>query len=48
MASINLPFPTLESTGDEKHDMEVYVENLINYYRLNNWFDVSKETEEDR
>ena len=30
MAS-NTPFPQFETAGDDKHDVEVYIEDLIDY-----------------
>ena len=44
MAS-NTPFPQFKTTGDDKHDVEVYIEDLIDYCIMQNWFDSSKETE---
>ncbi|CAB3979301.1 Transposon Ty3-G Gag-Pol poly [Paramuricea clavata] len=44
----NLPFPTFKSTGDDKHDMEIFEEDLKDYCMLNNWYDLSKSTEEER
>ena len=29
MASLTSPFPSLKTTGDDKHDMEVYIEDLV-------------------
>ena len=48
MASLNLPFPLLKSTGDDKHDIEVYVEDLVDYSVMNNWYDSSKQTDEEK
>lgn len=48
MASVNLPFPTLKSTGDDKRDIEVYIEDLIDYCVMNNWYDSSKETDVEK
>ena len=47
MAS-NTPFPQFKTTGDDKHDVEVYIEDLIDYCIMQNWFDPSKETEAAR
>ena len=48
MAS-NTPFPAqIKATGDDKHDVEVYIEDLIDYCIMQNWFDPSKETETAR
>ncbi|PFX29747.1 hypothetical protein AWC38_SpisGene5459 [Stylophora pistillata] len=44
MAS-NTPFPQFKTTGDDKHDVEVYIEDLVDYCIMQNWFDPSKETE---
>ena len=48
MASINLPFPMLKSTGDDKRDIEVYVEDLIDYCVMNNWYDSTKESDAEK
>ena len=45
-ASLNLPFPLLKSTGDDKRDIEVYVEDLVDYCVMNNWYDPSKSTDD--
>lgn len=45
MASHSSPFPSLKRTGDDKHDMEVYIEDLIDYCVMQNWYDPAKETE---
>ncbi|CAB3984574.1 Transposon Tf2-6 poly [Paramuricea clavata] len=45
-ASLNLPFPLLKSTGDDKRDIEVYVEDLVDYCAMNNWYDPSKSTDD--
>ena len=47
MAS-NTPFPQFKTTGDDKHDVEVYIEDLIDYCIMQNWFHPSKETEAAR
>ena len=44
MAS-NTPFPEFKITGDDKHDVEVYIEDLADFCVMQNWFDPSKETE---
>ncbi|CAB3998752.1 Hypothetical predicted protein [Paramuricea clavata] len=44
----NLPFPIFKSTGDDKRDMEIFEEDLKDYCTLNNWYDPSKSTEEER
>lgn len=46
MASPSSPFPSLKTTGDNKHDMELYVEDLIDGCVMHqNWYDPVKETE---
>ena len=45
MAS-NTPFPEFKTTGDEKQDLEIYIEDLIDYCIMQNWYDTSKETDE--
>ena len=45
MASPSSPFPCLKSTGDDKHDMEVYIEDLIDYCVMQNLYDPEKETD---
>ena len=44
MAS-NSPFPQFKTMGDDKHDVEVYIEDLMEYRIMQNCFDPSKETE---
>ena len=34
-------FPQFKTTGDDKHDVEVYIEDLIDYCIMQNWFDQS-------
>ena len=41
----NTPFPEIKITGDEKHDLETYIEDLIDYCIMQNWYDTSKESE---
>ncbi len=48
MASSSLPFPVFKASGDEKSDIEVYVEDLIDYCTMNNWYDASKDTDEQK
>ena len=48
MASINLPFPMLKSTGDDKRDIEVYIEDLNDYCMMNNWYDSTKKSHEEK
>ena len=42
----NAPFPEFKTTGDEKQDLEPYIEDLIDYCIMQNWYDTSKETDE--
>ena len=42
--ALNTPFPDFKTTGDDKHDIEVYIEDLTDYCAMQNWFDPSKET----
>ena len=44
MAS-NTPFPEFKTTGDDKHDLETYIEDLTGYCIMQNWFDPLKETD---
>ena len=44
IASIT-PFPQFKTTGDDKHDVEVFIEDQIDYCMMQNWFDPFKETE---
>ena len=44
MAS-STPFPESKITGDDKHDVEVYVEDLTDFCIMQSWFDPSKETD---
>ena len=48
MALSNTPFPCFKSTGDDKHDIDIYTEDLKDYCVMQNWFDSSKETEAQR
>ena len=48
MATVNLPFPMLKSTGDDKHDIEVYIKDLMDYCVMNNWYDSSKEIDAEK
>ena len=38
-----MPFPTFKLTGDDKYDMEVFVEDLTDYCTMQTWYDESKE-----
>ena len=42
--ALNTPFSDFKTTGDDKHDIEVYFEVLMDYCTMQNWFDSSKET----
>ena len=44
MAS-NTPFPEFKTTGDDKHDLETNIEDLTDYWIMQNWFDPSEETD---
>ena len=48
MTIATLPFPIFKTTGNEKNDIEVYVEDFIDYSTTNNWYDGSKETAEQK
>ena len=41
----NTPFPEFKTTRDKKHDLETYIEDLIDYYIMQNWYETSKEGE---
>ena len=41
----NTPFPEFKTTGNEKHDLETYIEDLIDYCVVQNWYDILKESE---
>ena len=41
----NTPFPEFKTTGDDKHDIEVFIEDLTDYCVMQNCFDPSKDTE---
>ena len=43
--ALNTPFPDFKTTRDDKHDIEVYIEDLTDYCIMQNWFDPSKGTE---
>ena len=47
MAS-NTPFPEFKTTGDDKHDLETYIEDLTDHCIMQSWFDPSKETAEQK
>ena len=44
---MNLPITIFKSTQDDKRNMEIF-EDLKDYCTLNNWYDPSKSTEEER
>ena len=44
MAS-NTPFPEFKTTGDDKHDLKTYIEDLTDYWIMQNWLDPSEETD---
>ena len=48
MAASNTPFPCFKTTGDGKHDIDIYTEDLKDYCVMQNWYDSSKETEAQR
>ena len=39
------PFPEFKTTGDDKHDIEVFIEDLTDYCNMQSWFDPSKDTD---
>ena len=41
----NTPFLEFKTTGDDKHDIEVFIEDLTDYCIVQNWFDPSKDTD---
>ena len=41
----NTPFSEFKTTRDEKHDLENYIDDLIDYCIMQNWYDTSKESE---
>ena len=41
----NTPFPEFKTTGDEKHDLETYIEDLIDYCIVHNWYYTSEKSE---
>ena len=48
MAASNTPFPCFKTTGDNKHDIDIYTEDLRDYCVMQNWYDSSKETKAQR
>ena len=45
MASPSSRFPRVKTTGNNKYNMEVYIEDLIDYCMIKNWYEPAKETE---
>ena len=43
--ALNAPFPDFKTTEDDKHDIEVFIEDLTDYCTMQNWFGPFKETE---
>ena len=41
----NTPFQEFKTT-DEKHDLETYIGDMIDYCIMQNWYDASKESEQ--
>ena len=41
----NTPFSEFKTTRHEKHDLETYIDDLIDYCRMQNWYDTSEESE---
>ena len=41
-------FPEFKTTVDEKHNLETYIEDLIDYCIRKNWYDTLKETDEPK
>ena len=48
MAVSNTLFPCFKTTGADKQDIEIYIEDLGDYCVMQNWYDSSKETEAQR
>ena len=48
MAAFNTPFPCFTTTGNDKHDIKIYIECLGDHCVMQNWYDSSKETEAPR
>ena len=48
MVFISSSFPSLRTTGDDNHDMEVYIEDLVDYCVMHNWNDPAKESAEEK
>ena len=36
--ALSTPFPDFKTTGDDKHDIEVYIEDPTDYCTMKNWF----------
>ena len=43
--TLKTPVPDFNATGDDKHDIEVYIEDLTDYCTMQNSFNPSKEAE---
>ena len=41
-AAYNTPFPCFKTTGDDKHDIDIYTEDLRDYCVMQNWHDSDK------
>ena len=41
----NTSFSEFKTTRDEKHDLETYIDDLIDYCIMQNWYDTSEESE---
>ena len=48
MALPSSPFRSLKTTGDDKHDIEVYIKDLVDYCVMHNWYDPVKEGDEEK
>ena len=48
MATSNTPFPCFKTTGDDKHDIDIYTEDLIDYCVMQNWYDSDKAEKHDK
>lgn len=45
MASPSYLFPSLKMTGNDKHNMEVLIKDLIDHWMIKNWYEPAEETE---
>ena len=48
MAASNTLFPCFKTTGDDKHDIDIYTEDFRGYCVMQNWCDSLKKTEAQR